>query len=103
MVRGNASAISTTDTQVIAAQGASLRVYVKSCQVSNTGATNVGITFKDGAAGAVIGYTAAAANAGGSNIVYEVPIVTSVNTGLFFAGSAASNTVYVSCQGFKAP
>lgn len=104
MVRGNATATSTSEFSVVAASGsASLRTYVKSCQVSNTGSTTTLVTFKNGSGGSTLGYTVAAASGGGSNITFEIPIATSLNTALYAQAGSSTTTLYVSCQGYLSP
>lgn len=103
MVRGTATTTGTSDTSLIAASGsASLKTYIKSVQIVNKGSTTALITFKDGNAGSTLGYSIAPTG-GGSNIVFEIPLVTSANTAFYFAAGSASTTIYVSAQGFLAP
>lgn len=103
MVRGTATATNTSDTSVIAASGsASLKTYIKSVQVVNTGSSTSLITFKDGSGGSTLGYTIAPAG-GGSNIEFPIPLVTSANTAFYFAAATASTTIYISAQGYTNP
>lgn len=103
MVRGTATTTGTSDTSLIAASGsAGLKTYITSVQIANTGSTTSLITFKDGNAGSTLGYTIAPTG-GGSNIVFETPLVTSANTAFYFAAASASTTIYASAQGYKAP
>lgn len=92
-----------TSGSVIAAAGASTKNYVYSAQVSNTGVTNVLITWRDGSGGTVLGYTAAPAGYSSTPISFMVPLVTTANTALFADTSAASTTVYVGAQACKGP
>lgn len=102
MVRGTATTTGTSDTSLVAASGdAGLKTYITDIQIANTGATTSLITFKDGSGGSTLGYTVAPA-AGGSNIHFTVPLVTTANTAFYFAAGSASTTIYASAQGFKA-
>lgn len=104
MVRGTATTTGTSDTSLVAASGSgSLKTYVYSAQIVNTGSTAALITFKDGSGGSTLGYTIAPASGSGSNIVFEVPLVTTANTAFYFAAGSSSTTVYASAQGCKAP
>lgn len=104
MVRGLNSVAGTGDTAVTGtiSGDAGLKTYITSAQVANTGSTTTLITFKDGNAGSALAYTIAPAG-GGSNIVFETPLVTTANTALYFACASSSTTVYCSAQGYKAP
>ena len=55
-VTGNASVAATTDTSVVAAQGASVYFYATSITVVNTGSSTTLITFKDGNGGSTLFY-----------------------------------------------
>src|SRR5262249_6445307 len=49
MIRGTATTTGTSDTSLVAASGsASLKTYIYSAQIVNTGSTAALITFKDG-------------------------------------------------------
>lgn len=99
---GNISVTDTTSTQVIAAAGAGIRIYVTNISISNTGGTDVLITFQDGSGGATLWRTIAP-TLGGSNISFQVPFFTTANTALFVAAGGSSTTVYISVSGFIAP
>lgn len=103
MASGTTTFSTVTSGSVIAAAGSGLRNYVFSGQVSNTGNTNVLITWRDGAAGSALAYTTAPAGYGRSNPVYVVPFRTSANTAVYAQTDAASTTVQVSAQGCKLP
>lgn len=101
--RGTATTTGTTDISVVAASGdANLKTYITDMQIVNTGASTSLITFKDGNAGATLGYTIAPTG-GGSNIHFSTPLVTTANTAFYFAAATASTTIYISAQGYKAP
>lgn len=101
MVRGNATVTTTSDTSLIAAAGVGVKNYCTAIQVANSSSTNCVITIKDGSGGSVLGYIAAPSN-GGAIVYYDVPLVTSNNTALFFASNNAATTIFVSAQGYKA-
>lgn len=98
---GTTTGTSTTAVTGIGAAGGSLRNYIVSIQVVNTGSTTTLVTIQDGSGGATLAYTIAPAG-GGSNITFNVPLKTTANTGLFFICGSASTTVYVSAQGYNA-
>jgi hypothetical protein len=103
MVRGTATTTGTGDTSLVAASGDNaLKTYITDIQIANTGSTTSLITFKDGNAGSTLGYTIAPAG-GGSNIHFDVPLVTTSNTAFYFTAASASTTIYGSAQGYKAP
>lgn len=79
------------------------RLYIWSAQTVNTGSTNVGITWRNGAAGGVLGYASAPSTFGGSNAVYGVPIRPSAATALYAQTDGSSTTVQVSAQGCLGP
>ena len=54
MVRGTATTTGTSDVSLIAAGSGSLKTYVKSVQIVNTGSTTALITFKDGSEGTTL-------------------------------------------------
>lgn len=101
-VTGNATATTTSDTSVVAAQGASVYFYATSITVVNTGSSTTLITFKDGNAGSTLFYGIAPAGGGITFNGGGKPIIkTSANTALYFACGTASTTVYCSVSGFK--
>lgn len=98
-VDGTASATGTGDTQIIAAQGAGVRIYVTTLIIHNAHATTNGfVTIKDGTTAKLV--VPAPAN-GGAVINLPVPLRLTANTALNFASSAAITTIYVSAVGFK--
>lgn len=101
-VSGVASATGTSDTSVVAAQGASTYFYVTGFTIANTGSTTTLITFKDGSGGSALWYTIAPTTGGSNFSQGGKPIFrTSANTALYFACASASTTVYVSVTGYK--
>lgn len=104
MSRGTATiTASTSDTSIVAASGsASLKTYIRSCQIANTGGSTTLVTFKDGSGGSTLGFTIAP-TLGGSNINFPIPLVTTANTAFYAAGATSTSSLYISCQGYKAP
>lgn len=100
MVRGNATVTTTSDTSLIAAGGVGIKNYVTAVQVANSSSTNCVITIKDGSGGSTLGYIAAPAN-GGAIVYYDIPLVSSSNTAIFFASNNAATTIFVSAQGYR--
>lgn len=100
-VYGNIAPTTATNTQLVAAQGGSIRTYVTNLSISNTGATTSLITITDGSGGAVLWYTIAPAGSG-SNIQFTVPLRTTANTALYVTTGSASTTMYISMSGFTA-
>lgn len=101
-VSGVASTTGTSDTSVVAAQGASTYFYVTGFSIANTGSTTTLITFKDGSGGSALWYTIAPTGGGSNFSQGGKPIFkTSANTALYFACASASTTVYVSVTGYK--
>ena len=101
-VSGVATATNTTDTSVVAAQGASTYFYCTGVSVVNTGSSTTLITLKDGSGGSALWYGIAPAGGGynfngGNKALFR----TSANTALYFAAGTASTTVYCSVTGYK--
>lgn len=100
IVSGTGTTTGTSDTSIIAAQGAGVKFYMTGFSVYNTGATTATITFKNGSGGSTLWLTIAPA-AGGSNFAFPSPIATSANTALFFAAGSSSTTIGIAVTGFK--
>lgn len=83
---------------VIAAQGTSIFTYVTGVQVANNSANAVYVSFLNGIAGSIIGYTIAPAN-GGSNITMPNALKTLAN-GAFSASISGVASVFVTAEGF---
>ena len=90
----------TSNTSVIAAQGASVRIYVTQLLVTNSHAT-VGtfVDIKDGTTTIYTGY--AAAVGGGFSLTLPVPLRLTANTALNAACATAGANVRVSASGYK--
>ena len=95
-----ASITGTSDTSVIAAQGAGVRIYVTQVTVTNGHAT-VGtyVNIKDGTTSLYTGYAAAAG--GGFAITFPVPLRLTANTALQAANETTGSDTRVSASGYK--
>jgi hypothetical protein len=100
LTNGTGNATGTSSTAIIAAAGSSVRIYVTSCQVTNTSANNTYIELEDGST--VRTYIPAPATSG-AIIAFPAPLRGTANTALNFVAGTSSSTIYVSCQGFTAP
>jgi hypothetical protein len=91
----------TSDTAVIAAQGAGMRIYVTELLVTNAhGSVGTVVEIKDGAT--VIHRGFAAANGGGFALAFPKPLRLTGNTALNAANVTTGSSTYVSASGFKA-
>jgi hypothetical protein len=95
-ISGPASATTTGQTQIIGAQ-TGLKIYVTNLSLANTGIATSLVTIQNGST--TLWYTIVPAG-GGSNITFQNPIATSVNTALNFVAGTASTTIYVSASGY---
>lgn len=97
---GVTSAITgTSDTAVIAAQGAGVRIYVTHINVLNTSATATLVNIKNGAS--TIYTVNAPATSGQVSLTLPVPLRLSANTALNVACATTSANVIVSASGYK--
>lgn len=95
MVRGTATTGNTSVLTVIAAQGAGNRTYITGLQLGNTGNNTVTVTMSDSASSVFI-----VPNGGGSNIVFNTPLVTAGNTAFTATASGNTTSLIVSAQGY---
>lgn len=101
LVSGKSTDITnTSDTAVIAAQGAGVKMYITHIVVSNSHATvGTWVNIKDGS---TILYTVYAAPAGGgASITLPVPLPVSANTALNAANETTGSNTRVSASGYK--
>jgi hypothetical protein len=98
-VDGTASATGTSDTSVIAAPGAGLRLYITTIVIHNSSTTDAYVNIKDGSTTKLV---VPAPGRAGAVINLPVPLRLTANTALQFASSASVTTMYVSAVGFKA-
>lgn len=98
-IRGTANSTSTSNTEVIAAQGAGNIIYLTSFSIANTSSSvSTAVHIKDGTT--IVWTTVAPAN-GGSNHTFATPLKLTANTALNFAAVDAATTIYFSANGYK--
>jgi hypothetical protein len=92
----------TSDTAIIAAQGAGIRTYLTQITVTNSHAT-VGtvVEIKDNTTVRYRGYAAPAG--GGFTITLPTPLKGTANTAWNAANITTGSNTYVSASGYKAP
>jgi len=101
-LKGKTAAVTgTSDTSIIAAQGAGVRIYVTSVQIFNSHAT-VGtvVDLKDGSTSIWNGY--AREDGGGCTATFPVPMQLTANTALNGANTTTGANTYFNAQGYKA-
>jgi hypothetical protein len=98
VVSGNASNTDGTSTQVIAAQGASVKTVLTACTVTNTSATPTIVELKDGA---TTKWTAPVPAGAGVVLAWLDGLVGTANTAWNFDMGAAVTTAYCSMSGHK--
>lgn len=79
-----------------------LRNYITDFFISNTGATNTLVTFKDGST-SILGYAPAPAGGGAMAPGLNMPMRTAPSQDLTFSVSPSSSVVYMTVQGYKGP
>ncbi len=97
-IGGVASTTGTSDTTVIAAQGAGIRLYVTAISIANSSATDVIVEVKDGT---TVIWRTAAPQKGGSNLRFDPPLRLTANTALNMASLTAASTIYFSANGYR--
>lgn len=102
-VKGTNNSTGTSDTEVIAAPGANVRLYITQIVVTNAHAT-VGTKVQIKSATTATGYPRvyAAAVGGGAAITFPVPLRLAVNEALNFACVTTGADVDVSASGYSA-
>ena len=99
LLSGRNSATGTSDTEVIAAQGAGVRIYVTKLVISNSSSTDTEVDIKSGS---TIRMTVPAPNKGGAVLdLGDTPLKLAVNEALNFASVAGVTTMKVSAVGYK--
>ena len=99
LLSGRNTATGTADTELIAAQGVGVRVYVTSIIVSNNSSTNSEVDIKDGS---TIKVTIPAPSNGGAVLdISKAPLKLSANTALNFAAVTGVTTMKVSVLGYR--
>lgn len=100
LLSGNTSAITTaTNTSVISAQGAGVKIYMTAFSCANTGANTSLIQFTSGSGGSVL-WTSIIPAGGGSNMTLPTPVSTAAATALYLTTSTASTSMYCSITGY---
>jgi len=90
----------TTDTSVIAAQGAGVRIYVTQVTVQNSHATvSTWVDIEDGTSAIYTIYAPAAG--GGASVTFPVPLRLTANTALQAKCATTGSNVRVSASGYK--
>jgi hypothetical protein len=96
---GTASATNTSDTAVIAAQGAGVRIYVTTLVLANSSSTNITVTIKSATTAKMV--VPVPAN-GGVVVPLPKPLRLAANEALNFAASSGVTTAYCSAVGYAA-
>lgn len=100
-LRGSASATTTGATEIIAAQGSGVKIYVSSmqCGRDDAGTSPITVTFNDTVSTVLV--IPNAGNGDGSNPVFPVPLQVAANTHLTFTASSGVTTLYCNAQGYS--
>lgn len=100
-ISGTNTSTGTSGVSVIAAQGAGVKIYVTGIFCANTGSTTSLITIQQDPAGSptTLAYTINP-NGGGSNLVFNPPLVVAANKAVGFTPGSASTTQYVTITGY---
>lgn len=96
LLSGAINATGTAANTLTASPGASLKVYMTSLQIGNTGTGTVIATFNDAATTILV-----LPGGGGSNIMFPSPLAWAANTAATVTFGTATTTAYASFQGFK--
>jgi hypothetical protein len=96
----NTDGASTAFDSGLAAPGASIRIYLTSCTLSNSSASFITVDIRDGAAGSVL-YTIPVPATGGAVQTWPAPLKFTANTAVAYDASGATTTLTISCSGFK--
>lgn len=96
---GTGSKTDTSDLEVIAAQGAGVRINVTSITVGNSSAsTHALVEIKDGS---TVKYRVVVTGGASQTITFPSPLVLTANTALNMACTSSVSTIYMSAVGFK--
>lgn len=99
LLDGIGNATNTSDTEVIAAQGAGVRIYVTALIILNTSATDTHVIIKDGSTEKM--RVPAPADNAGAIVPLPTPLQLTANTALNFAAASGVSTMYVAALGYK--
>lgn len=96
---GTGSKTDTTDLEVIAAQGAGLRIFVTSITIANSSAsTTTLVAIKDGSTTI---HRVVVAGASTVHITFPMPFRLSANSALNIASGSSVTTLYMSATGYQ--
>jgi hypothetical protein len=95
MLRGTAASTDTSAHSLIAAQGASVKIYPVALQCSNTSATDAMVTLNDTASTSFI-----VPHNSGNNPVFPIPLALALNTALTFTSGTGVTTLTCNAQAF---
>lgn len=98
-IDGNGNATTTSDTEIIAAQGSGVKIYVTAIVVLNTSSTDTYIILKSGSTEKM--RVPAPADNGGAILPLPSPLVLTANEALNFAAGSGVTTMYVGAVGYK--
>lgn len=98
---GVATATGTTAANVISAQGAGVKIYITRAIIANTGATTSLVTIQDNPTSTptTLAYAINPAG-GGSNMVFDPPLVSTANHPVGWTPGSSSSTQYVTLIGY---
>ena len=99
-VDGTNSATDTSNTSVIAAQGAGVRIYVTTLVLANSSSTNITVAIKSATTTRM---TVPVPANGGVVVPLPKPLRLAANEALQFAASTGVTTAYCSAVGYAAP
>lgn len=91
----------TTPVELIAAQGAGIKIYITSITVTNNSNVSTVVKFRDGDGGTVKFRNNAAMDGGGFSVQLPTPIEFSANTAIFVQCETTGAKVQVSISGYK--
>lgn len=99
-VTGSVTVTTATNTSVIAAAGAGVKIYLTGFSCANTGSTASLVTFTSGSGGTAMWNSMNPAGSG-TNVSIVPPVATATNTALFLTTASASTSQVCSVTGFK--
>lgn len=97
-LNGTGNATGTSDTAVISAQGAGIKIFITTIIVNNTSTTDTFVNIKDGSTTKLV---VPAPQKSGAILTLPTPLVLTANNALNFASSTGVTTMYVSAVGYK--
>lgn len=97
-LNGSGNATGVSDTAIIAAQSAGVRIYVTTLIIYNSSTTSTYVQIKDGSTAKLV---VPAPAQSGAIITLSTPFRGSAATALNFASGTSVSTMYVSAVGYK--